>query len=157
MRVSDAERQQVVDRLRDEAAAGRLTLDEFDERAGEAWAAKTRSELLHVLRELPDPALSIVPATRHEPPDLEVKARRRYWSSLRNEAAGWVGANAVVTGLHFGTGSDGTFWLWVLGATSIGLVTRALRGPDAERKAIEDEWRRQQRALSREARPQLPD
>jgi hypothetical protein len=55
VRASDADRQRVVDLLRTHTAEGRLTLDEFEERVGEALAAKTRDELRLVLRELPAP------------------------------------------------------------------------------------------------------
>jgi hypothetical protein len=55
VRASDADRQRVVDLLRTHTAEGRLTLDEFEERVGEALAAKTQAELRLVLRELPLP------------------------------------------------------------------------------------------------------
>ena len=51
--ISDADRERVVRDLTRHCGDGRLTLDELEERVGEAWAASTRSELLHALRELP--------------------------------------------------------------------------------------------------------
>lgn len=54
LRVSDTERQAVVDQLREHTAHGRLTLDEFADRTGEALGAVTRADLQRVLRELPD-------------------------------------------------------------------------------------------------------
>lgn len=48
-RVSDAERQFVVERLRDEAAAGRLPVEEFDRRAVRAYTVRTRDQLLTLL------------------------------------------------------------------------------------------------------------
>lgn len=145
-RVSDAERQRVIDILRDETAAGRLSLDEFEERAAEAWATTTTSELEHVLRELPNPADNIdaLPTTPGEPRDLDTKAKRRYWAQVRNSAAGWVGANAFFGAIWLSNGADGKFWpFWILLPTSIGLVTTLIRGPDRER--AEREWREQQR------------
>jgi hypothetical protein len=53
LRVSDAERQQVVALLQEHCAQGRLTVDEFTERTAEALASRTRSDLDRVLRELP--------------------------------------------------------------------------------------------------------
>jgi class 3 adenylate cyclase len=53
MRVGDQDRQQVVDWLRRATGEGRLTLDEFAERAGEVYAARTRAELDRVLDDLP--------------------------------------------------------------------------------------------------------
>jgi hypothetical protein len=48
-RVSGAERQFVVDRLRDETAAGRMSIEEFERRAGRVYAARTRDQLLTLL------------------------------------------------------------------------------------------------------------
>lgn len=53
LRASDAEREQVIDDLRQHAADGRLTMDEFEQRVAEALAATTRGDLEPVLRELP--------------------------------------------------------------------------------------------------------
>lgn len=55
IRASDAERERVVSFLRDQAAEGRLTPDELDERVGRAYAALTRGELQRLVRDLPDP------------------------------------------------------------------------------------------------------
>ena len=56
LRVGDAERGQVIDQLADHHAAGRLTLDEFEERMSSAWAARTGAELEVLVRDLPAPA-----------------------------------------------------------------------------------------------------
>jgi hypothetical protein len=53
LRASDAEREQVIEDLRQHAADGRLTMDEFEQRVTEALAATTRADLEPVLRELP--------------------------------------------------------------------------------------------------------
>ena len=66
LRASDADRERSVAALRHHAAAGRLTVDELDERAERAYAAKTLRELAELQADLP----SI--ATRPAPP-----ARRR--------------------------------------------------------------------------------
>jgi class 3 adenylate cyclase len=55
MRIGDAERQAVIDQLRIHTGAGRLTLDEFSERADAAWRAMTASELAPLLADLPAP------------------------------------------------------------------------------------------------------
>ena len=39
LRVADADREQLVDELREHAGAGRLTSDELEQRVGEAYAA----------------------------------------------------------------------------------------------------------------------
>jgi hypothetical protein len=53
LRVSDAERDEVVRTLGDHAAVGRLTLDELEERSGRALTAKTRGELATLTSDLP--------------------------------------------------------------------------------------------------------
>jgi hypothetical protein len=53
LRVSDSERDATLDVLSQQAAAGRLTLDELEERATQALSAKTRADLATVTRDLP--------------------------------------------------------------------------------------------------------
>lgn len=53
MRASDAERQQVVDRLHRALAEGRLDLHEADERIAAAYAVRHRDEFPHLLADLP--------------------------------------------------------------------------------------------------------
>lgn len=60
-RASDAERQAVVDQLRAATGAGRLSLDEFSERVGVAWAARTQGDLEPLLADLPaEPTMQTV-------------------------------------------------------------------------------------------------
>jgi hypothetical protein len=53
IRVGDAEREAVASQLREHYADGRLSLDELNERLDEAFAAKTRTDLGTVTRDLP--------------------------------------------------------------------------------------------------------
>ena len=53
MRVSQAERDQAVEALREHAAEGRLDVDELEQRAERALVARTRAELDEVLLDLP--------------------------------------------------------------------------------------------------------
>ena len=53
LRVSDAERDATLRTLGDHAAVGRLTLDELEERSGQALTAKTRGELAVLTSDLP--------------------------------------------------------------------------------------------------------
>ncbi len=66
-RVSDADRDRALAELREAVGVGRITADEFDERAGQALAARTGKELAALLADLPvdlpvDRALATVPA-----------------------------------------------------------------------------------------------
>ncbi|HEY6295601.1 MAG TPA: DUF1707 domain-containing protein [Streptosporangiaceae bacterium] len=67
LRVSDAERDATVRTLGDHAAVGRLTLDELEDRAGQALTAKTRGELAALTSDLPQQATAAdvaIPRTR---------------------------------------------------------------------------------------------
>jgi len=53
VRASDADRDAVLSELSEHFQAGRLTAAEFDERAGQALAARTWGELRELMRDLP--------------------------------------------------------------------------------------------------------
>src|SRR3984957_19930290 len=53
IRASDADREVVVDALREAYSEGRLTLDEFDERMSAAYASRTWGELRELTVDLP--------------------------------------------------------------------------------------------------------
>ncbi|WP_230993302.1 DUF1707 SHOCT-like domain-containing protein [Streptomyces endocoffeicus] len=55
MRASDAERERIAEVLREAVAEGRLDMEEFDERLGAAYAARTHGELEPLVRDLPVP------------------------------------------------------------------------------------------------------
>jgi uncharacterized membrane protein len=61
MRVSDAERQEVADRLAEHFASGRLDQAEFDDRVGRAMGAKTRADLGGLFADLPETGAPVVP------------------------------------------------------------------------------------------------
>ena len=66
IRVSDAERDATVKTLGDNAAVGRLTLDELEDRASRALAAKTRGELAALTSDLPADAGQAGPVSAQE-------------------------------------------------------------------------------------------
>lgn len=112
--VGDAERAAAVSDLRGHYDAGRLTLEEFEARIGEAQTARSESELRHVFRQLPNAKL----------PSLSLHDRR--WRSLATQ---YVVANAVANLVWLFTGANGDYWpRWVLLATLIMFVRRVL-GP----------------------------
>jgi hypothetical protein len=55
IRISDADRERVVERLREHFAEGRLTSDELDERVTAALNAKTYGDLRPLMSDLPEP------------------------------------------------------------------------------------------------------
>lgn len=56
VRISDADRQAVADRLRAAHGAGYLDLSEFDARVVEVWEMRTRGDLARVTADLPAPS-----------------------------------------------------------------------------------------------------
>lgn len=155
IRVSDAEREVVVDLLRRQASAGRLTLGEFEERLEEVYGSRTRRDLERALRELPvepPPALS-GPAGRSSGGITDADLRRRYRLRVRKDLAEFVAPNFVCNTIWF-MGDMGYWWPgWVLLGTGVGLITTAIRGfdPEKERSALAAE-RRKQRMAEIEAR-----
>ncbi|MGW0393925.1 DUF1707 SHOCT-like domain-containing protein [Streptomyces sp. NPDC003042] len=63
LRASDADRDRVVERLRDAVAEGRLDMEEFEERLGAAYASRTYAELEPLTADLPGPGpgVSVAP------------------------------------------------------------------------------------------------
>jgi hypothetical protein len=61
IRVGDADREATASQLREHYADGRLTLDELNERLDQAFAAKTRTDLNAVMRDLPVTPRPVVP------------------------------------------------------------------------------------------------
>lgn len=72
LRASDAERERVVERLREHAAAGRLAVEELEERLSAAFSARTRGDLEPLLADLPGRSPIAAPRPsrrrRHLPP-----------------------------------------------------------------------------------------
>jgi len=108
MRVSDAERQAVADRLAEHFSSGRLDQAEFDERVGRAMGAKTRADLDGLFDDLPEtgaPAVTDHPRRRYRHPVLlvallvfvAIAAAHVVWPLL------WVGFLVMVVLVATGT------------------------------------------------------
>jgi Domain of unknown function (DUF1707) len=79
-RIGDRERREVDTRLQQAHGDGVLTLTEYDERSAQCWAARTRSELDALVRDLPDPPApepvrSPAPAPARPSPSRQVHRR----------------------------------------------------------------------------------
>jgi Domain of unknown function (DUF1707)/Cell wall-active antibiotics response 4TMS YvqF len=68
VRVSDVEREAVVARLNAATGEGRLTMDEFGDRAAQAYAARTQGELVRLVEDLP---ATFAPRPTAGPPVIE--------------------------------------------------------------------------------------
>ena len=65
LRIGDAEREAAAEQLREHFVAGRLTIDELDERLGEIFTARTQDQLSRVMADLPSLGRRPVRAQRH--------------------------------------------------------------------------------------------
>lgn len=70
--ITDTDRQDVVAQLEEHVGAGRLTLDEFADRARAAYQARTRRELADLTRDLPQPEPAAPAARRRLAPLIAV-------------------------------------------------------------------------------------
>ena len=70
IRASDADRDAALSELSEHFQAGRLTAAEFDDRAGQALAARTWGELRTLLRDLPAPTSAAAPQQPSRRPAL---------------------------------------------------------------------------------------
>jgi hypothetical protein len=125
MRISDAERNAVQERLRQAHDIGQLDLGEFDDRVRSVWAARTRGELARVTADLPVP-----------PPEprrgqvfsdtgggVTMRVLTIVWGSLAAVNLVVWGLIAVTTG-HFLY----PWWLWVAVPPGIALAVLYVAG-----------------------------
>jgi hypothetical protein len=110
IRVTDAEREAVAERLRQAHDEGSLDLNEFDDRTARLYGdAKTRGDLAAITADLPAPA-SAAPS-----PALPDQAK-----TLRVVTAAWLGLALVSFVIWVGVGLSGPVsdpdpaWMWVV-------------------------------------------
>ncbi len=116
LRVSDAERDRAVERLRTAAGEGRLATEELEDRIAGALQARTHGDLETLLSDLPGPRLPAPRQTRPPAPPPDPEQRRRL---LARQTVAFVSPNAVCLAIWAASGS-GSFWpKWVLLFTGI--------------------------------------
>jgi hypothetical protein len=119
IRASDMERDNAVDRLRNHAAAGRLDVDELEQRIDAAFAARTRGELKALFADLPG-------KPRLGTPTAVGRPRRRFGA----EWYPYLAVNLMLVLIWAGTGM-GYFWpIWpILGwGLPLYFATKGARG-----------------------------
>lgn len=148
LRVADADREHLVDELREHMLAGRLSAGEFEERLEKAYRASTRGDLDALKADLPMSPATLNRALVKRKADL----RRR----LVQETGGAIGISAVCVAIWLAGGAEGAFWpAWVIVLALLPLVRNAWRllGPAPDLEAVEAHLRRrQERRLEREHR-----
>ena len=114
IRASDEERESAVGLLREHGAAGRLDVEELEQRVGSAYSARTRGDLAALLDDLPR-ARSVVGAPRTHP------SVRQY------SGHGWAAFAqvSVVLVAIWALSGAGYFWpAWVMVWWAFALVMR---------------------------------
>ncbi len=120
IRISNADRNQAIERLNAFYAEGRLDLDECSARLDEAYAARTDAELEHALRGLPKP---------------EDHPKTRPFESLRfpSRRAVQVATPAVMCTAVWAMTGHGYFWPeWVWLGAGVGILG-GVRGSHRQR------------------------
>jgi hypothetical protein len=150
LRVADADREQLIEELREHAGAGRLTSDELEERVGKAYGASTRGDL--------DALRSDLPVSSGSAKLALVKRKTQLRRRLLQEAGGSLGVSALSVGIWLASGPSGSFWPgWVIGVTLLPVVANAWRlfGPGSDLDVLEARLQaRHERHLSRGRRRQ---
>jgi hypothetical protein len=120
LRVSDADRDRVAERLREAAGEGRLSADELEERLESALGARTEAELRPLIADLPAPV-------------ARTGRRRR---PARADFGPYVGVSVMLVAIWALTGM-GYFWpIWpILGWGSSFVFTGSLGGPCRRRSS----------------------
>lgn len=131
IRVSDAERDAAVAELSQHYQQGRLTGAEFDERSGQAFAAKTGDQLHALFVDLPAIATSPPPSQAGLPAVPGVQAAARSGKSRgRVIAACIIGYFAFINGIGAIASAAGQDWGSTIGAiiptTVLALIFLAL-------------------------------
>jgi hypothetical protein len=126
IRVSDAERNAVVERLSEHYSAGRLDQAEFDERVSKAMAAKTRGDLDGLFDDLPDPEPAGASGTSHPAGPAGPYRMRRRASARPFLLVALVIALMVAVGHTFAAIYIPWFWVAVIVALIV-LTSRSAR------------------------------
>jgi hypothetical protein len=133
LRAADADRAAVATVLGQHMAAGRLTVDEYDERLTRTYAAKTYGELDELTADLP----AAVPAPRSGPPQpavarpAGVQAHGGDWHADPHSWRSWIATAMIVLTVwavtSLANGEFLYFWpAWVIGPWGALLLAQTL-------------------------------
>lgn len=156
LRAADTDRNRVVEELREHTAAGRLTLEEFEERMQAAMSARTFGDLAKLQTDLPVLAASQpaqdgpVDLAAFTPPPVQHNWARavRVWASISVFLIGiWVLGSLADHGHTHG------FWpIWPIGIGGLVMLSRIIRNGGYGRPSLAD--RHARHLEMREARAQ---
>jgi hypothetical protein len=130
-RVSDTERDRVISDLTRHCGDGRLTLDELEERVAEAYAAMTKAELAHVMRELPRafvpvPHVSALPEVKRSAAPVRTTAKRGAEIALKVHLYVYLSVIAFLVLIYTLTDFGGYFWpIWPAAGWGVAVAIQA--------------------------------
>jgi hypothetical protein len=123
VRPSDAERDEVIGRLRASSEQGRLDVAELSERLDKVYAARARRELAALLGDLPGD-----PAARAPAPAPEGPLSGSGYPSLAARAGGYVAISLLLVTIWALSGM-GAFWpIWFIAFGAFGMLGRPGHG-----------------------------
>ena len=165
IRASDADRDRIAAALREHLAAGLLTIEEFDERLDQAYAAKTLGELDKVMADLPGTGLSQLPGaladrsaaspplTRRRLPGSIQAGTGRLSPAWRAAWGSWLAFSLFFFVIWLASGASGGPWfLWVALPLGAVLLGRWMTGAPARRERRPARPRRNHRYSDDQAR-----
>jgi DUF1707 SHOCT-like domain len=134
IRASDADRDRVAATLREHHAAGRLTMEEFEERLDRVYAAKTIGELDGLMADLPAIDLYQLPIPATQPPAPTTRPRLPEMPggaaapALRAAWASWASISLLCFVIWLLAGMGYPWFLWVAGPLGVVLASRSIFG-----------------------------
>jgi len=143
LRAADADRTAVAEILGRHMSAGRLTMDEYDERLARAYTAKTYGELDQITADLPSTDVAPRPAAAPAAPAAPAARAPGGWDADPHSWRSWLTTSLIVLVIWAAT-SLATweflyFWpVWVIGPWGAVLLAHALTrrgdGPEDRRR-----------------------
>ena len=135
--MSDHERDEAAQALREHFAAGRITEEELNERVQAAYAARTQQQLEALLGDLP-----ALPASQQQLRAELAERRHQLQRRLLQEAGGAATPFVICVVIWAATGAQGGFWPAFVAIPLILLLVRngwRLYGPSPELDRVERE------------------
>ncbi|MBY4129467.1 DUF1707 domain-containing protein [Rhodococcus fascians] len=131
LRVSNGEREVVVNTLGQAMSEGRLTLVEYEQRLDAVWASTTRGDLAEVVHDLPAEEESAV----DKPTAVDIARTTSEWREYLDEWRWWLGAAVIMNGIWavqwISDGEPNSYWpLWPLGIWGIILIAMVFMPED---------------------------
>ena len=131
LRIGDTERESAMTALGEHMSAGRLTIDEYGERSAQITTAKTRTELLALFDDLPQPHPSFTGSSAPAPAAGPAAAPVRAGRPVAHRVFDALVPLAGIAGLAFLIWTP--FWFLIFLPAVVMIVGQALLG---------DDWRR---------------